>query len=266
MPRFTGKTAFVTGAAHGIGLACATRLAAEDAHVVIADLDTTAARRANDDIDGTTTAVTCDVTDTDSINHAIEATIATTGGIDILINNVGIAEGRPFTDLDDDAFTRVVDPTLAGALRCVRACLPHLLTAHGGGAVVSIASVNGMAAVGEIAYSAAKAGLINASANLAVQYGRRNATSRDHGWARFNIVAPGTIRTRVWTDNGPDQAARLEHLRDLYPAGRIGEPDDIAAAVAFLASTEADWITGITLPVDGGLTAGPAAVNTILDR
>ncbi|MGH8791965.1 MAG: SDR family oxidoreductase, partial [Stackebrandtia sp.] len=126
-------------------------------------------------------------------------------------------------------------------------------------AVVSISSVNGLAAVGNLPYSAAKAGLINATQNLAVTYGRRrqDAIDAESGWARFNVVAPGTVRTRNWTQRGPRQLERMRQLERLYPAGRVGEPEDIAAAVAFLASDDADWITGVTLPVDGGFLAGP---------
>lgn len=266
MRRFEAKTAFITGGAHGIGRACAERLAAEGARVVIADIDPGAAQTTAAGIGAI--AVTCDVTDTASVNDAVATAIEQCGGLDVLVNNVGLATGIPFDALDEAGWQHVVDPTLTGMFRCVKACLPHLLRAHGGGAVVSISSVNGMGAVGEIPYSAAKAGVINASANLAVQYCRRNRDALDTpaGWVRFNVVAPGTIRTRAWTDNGPEQAAQLERLHALYPAGRVGEPEDVAAAVAFLASAEAAWITGVTLPVDGGLMTGPAATSTVFKR
>ncbi|MGH8877304.1 MAG: SDR family NAD(P)-dependent oxidoreductase [Stackebrandtia sp.] len=268
MQRFDGKTAFITGAAHGIGRACAKRLADEGARVAIADIDADAATDTASDIGKAALPVTCDVRDRDSIDTAVTTTVDRFGGIDILVNNVGIATGTRFEDLDDDVWRDVTEPTLTGAIRCVQACLPHLLAVPGGGTVVSIASVNGMGAVGEIPYSAAKAGLINASANLAVQYGARarQVGFDDTGWIRFNVVAPGTIRTRNWTDNGPEQAAQLKKLERLYPAGRVGEPDDVAAAVAYLTSNDAAWITGVTLPVDGGLMTGPAATSDILDR
>jgi meso-butanediol dehydrogenase/(S,S)-butanediol dehydrogenase/diacetyl reductase len=266
MNRFEGRVALITGAARGIGRASALRLAAEGASVVIADLDEDAARSTVDELAQSGLAARCDVTDPASVDAAMAATQRRFGRLDVLVNNVGVSGAGTLDELDDAEWARQVEPTLHGAIRCIGACLPLLLTAPGGGRVVSIASVNGMAAVGEIAYSAAKAGLINASRNLAVEYGprARGTTDADCGWVRFNVVAPGTIRTRAWTQNGPDQLAMLQKLPALYPMGRVGEPDDIAAAVAFLASDDAAWITGVTLPVDGGFLAGPYTVFDLL--
>lgn len=255
MNRFTGKTALITGAAHGIGAACAHRLTAEGARVAVTDIDIAAARATAAELAGAT-AIACDVTDPDQVNTAIEAAAAQLGGIDVLVNNVGVAGGTRLEDLDEAEWHRQVDPTLRGTVRVIQAALPHLLTADGGGSVVSISSVNGLAAVGDIAYSAAKAALVNMTQNLAVDYSpvRTGSIGDSTGWARFNVVAPGTVATRVWDD----KPANLERLRKAYPLGRVGQPDDIAAAVAFLASDDASWITGITLPVEGGFLAGPA--------
>ena len=118
---------------------------------------------------------------------------------------------------------------------------------------MSISSVNGLAGFGEVAYSSAKAGLGLLTRNLAITLGPAGI--------RVNAVAPGTVRTRVW--DGQDGGA--DRLRPLYPLGRVGEPSDIAAAVAFLASDDAAWITGVTLPVDGGVLAGPAQLMPLLD-
>ena len=139
-----------------------------------------------------------------------------------------------------------LDLNLNGSMRCIRTALPHLLAAGRGSNVVTIGSVNGLAAFSGYAYSAAKAGLINLTMTLAASYGK-------HG-IRFNLIAPGTIRTRVW-DTQPEDFKRASSM---YPLGRAGEPEDIAAAVAFLASSDASWITGITLPVEGGLLTGPS--------
>lgn len=258
MNRFDGKTALITGAAHGIGRACATRLTAEGARVAVTDIDIAAARSAAAELSGAV-ALTCDVTDPASVSDAVAQAAAQLGGIDILVNNVGVAGGVRLEDLDEAEWHRQTDPTLHGAVRMIKEALPHLLTATGGGRVVSISSVNGLAAIGDVAYSAAKAGLVNMTQNLAVDYGavRTDSVGAESGWIRFNVVAPGTIRTRVWTESD-ESMERMRRIEKLYPLGRVGEPEDIAAAVAFLASDDASWITGVTLPVEGGFLTGPA--------
>ncbi len=150
-----------------------------------------------------------------------------------------------FEDETDEAWDRTLDITLSGPFRCARAALPHLV-ASGRGAIVTIGSVNGEQDFGGHGYSAAKAGLTSLTRTLAGHAGPRGV--------RVNLVAPGTVRTDAWA--GRD--AELERAAALYPLGRVGAPEDIAAAVAFLASADAAWITGTTLRVDGGILA----VNT----
>lgn len=257
MGRFTGKTAFITGAANGIGLGCARRLADEGAAVVIADVETDAAAAAAAELPDAL-ALRCDVTKQESVETAVAATIERFGRLDVLVSNVGVASAVSFADTDDEEWNRQLDPTLAGSMRAIRVCLPALLEAPGGGAVVAIASVNGLQAFGGVAYSAAKAGVVNAMKNLAVEYGpaARGTVGRESGWVRFNAVAPGTVDTRVWSGSD-ERRHNLQRMAELHPMGRAGQPADIAAAVAFLASADASWVTGVTLPVDGGLTAGP---------
>lgn len=260
MDRFKDRVALITGAAHGIGRACAQRLSAEGATVIVADIDISAAQQTVSQLTGEAFAVECDVCDKSSIEAAVAHTVASTGRLDVLVNNVGVASGESFAELSTESWHRQLEPTLHGAVQSIQTCIPHLLQAPEGGAVVSISSVNGMAAVGGIAYSAAKAGLINMTQNLAVDYGPRTQATQDsdHGWIRFNVVSPGTIKTRVWTEVDDTKLQLMNRLTKLYPMGRVGEPADIAAAVAFLASQDASWITGVTLPVDGGFLAGPA--------
>ncbi|HEU5486816.1 MAG TPA: SDR family oxidoreductase, partial [Microlunatus sp.] len=173
--------------------------------------------------------------------------------LDVLVNVAGGSTPMPsFEELPDETWDAMLDLNLTGAMRCIRAALPHL-SRQPGAAVVSVSSVNGLAAFGEEPYSAAKAGLGVLTRNLAVRYGPAGV--------RVNAVAPGTVRTRVWDD----QEGGADRLRPLYPLGRVGEPGDIAAAVAFLASADASWITGVTLPVDGGVLAGPAHLMSLLD-
>lgn len=279
MQRFTGRVAFITGAAEGIGRATADRIVGEGGSVAVTDINTEAAEQAARELagaegPGTAIGLGCDVCDKPSIDAAMARTVERFGRLDVLVNNVGIDFGGPFEDISDDSWSAQVDPTLHGAVRCVQAALPYLLESEHA-AVVAIASVNGMAAIGGEAYSAAKAGVINLMMNLAIRYSPVRLADGDAGGRatgdagyraerrplphgiRFNTVSPGTVHTGAWDRRGEAGAADLERMRQRYPTGRVGQPADIAAAVAFLASSDAAWITGVNLPVDGGLLAGP---------
>ncbi|WP_037910475.1 SDR family NAD(P)-dependent oxidoreductase [Actinacidiphila yeochonensis] len=245
--RFDTYGVMVTGAARGIGEATARRFAAEGAGVLVADLDEEAARRTASAIEadgGRAVGVGCDVADSAAVGEAVEVAVAAFGTLDVLVNNAySCSERRDgFTDERDEDWQRDLDICLIGTMRCSRAALPHLSAAPGRrGAVVNIGSVNGLSYFGNHSYSAAKAGLISLTRSLAVE-------SASSG-VRVNMVAPGTIRTPAW--QGRERV--LEAAARSYPLGRVGEPSDIAAAVAFLASQDAAWITGITLPVEGGI-------------
>ncbi|MDG9727479.1 MULTISPECIES: SDR family NAD(P)-dependent oxidoreductase [unclassified Streptomyces] len=248
--RFTDHGVLITGAARGIGAATARRFAAEGARVLLTDVDASAARRTAAELTEhglTAEAFVCDVADRASVEAAVAHAVDTFGTLDVLVNNAYACtpDAPLFEDEPDEAWARDLDVTLTGAYRCCRAALPHL-AASGRGAVVSVGSVNGVQDFGNHAYSAAKAGLASLTRTLAGHAAPRGV--------RVNLVTPGTVRTTAWEGREEDLAA----VRRLYPLGRVGEPEDIAAAVAFLASRDASWITGTTLVVDGGLTA----VNT----
>ncbi|GGL63375.1 oxidoreductase [Streptomyces fumigatiscleroticus] len=250
MRRFEGYGVLVTGAARGIGAATARRLATEGARVLVTDVGPPAAEKtaaALRERGLAAEAYAGDVSDRDSVEAAVAYAVDAFGALDVLVNNAyACAPDAPlFEDEPDDVWARDLDVTLTGAYRCCRAALPHL-AAGGRGAVVSVGSVNGLQDFGNHAYSAAKAGLASLTRTLAGHAAARGV--------RVNLVAPGTVRTTAWEGRDEELAA----ARELYPLGRVGEPEDIAAAVAFLASRDAAWITGTTLVVDGGLTA----VNT----
>lgn len=248
MQRFEGKVALVTAGAQGIGEAVARRIAAEGGSVVVTDLQEDKIYALAEELGERALPVKVDVTSRADVDGAIAAAVERFGQLDVLVNNAGgcIVSSVP-EDTSAEDFHRQLDLTLVGASRCIQASLPHLVKTRGN--VVTISSVNGLAAFGNIEYSAAKAGQVAMTVNYAARYG-------DLG-VRFNVVAPGTIRTPNW-DNQPDT---LERFKEMYPLGRVGEPEDIAAAVAFLASDDAAWITGHTLPVEGGVLTGPGAVN-----
>ena len=250
MRRFEGRTAFVTGGGHGIGRACARRLAAEGAAVAVVDIDADAASSVTAELTGSggrAISIVCDVTNAGSVTDAASAAVSSLGGVDVLVNTAG-GDAMPSDpdNPDDSHWQAMFDLNLLGVVRCIRALLPHLLAVPSRGSVVTVGSINGLISARSEPYSAAKAGLQNLTLNMAARYGADGV--------RFNLIAPATIRTRVWDD----QPGELERLRAMYPLGRVGTPEDIAAAAAFLASDDAAWITGITLPIDGGLlAAGP---------
>jgi NAD(P)-dependent dehydrogenase (short-subunit alcohol dehydrogenase family) len=246
--RFEGRVALVTAAAQGIGAAVARRIAAEGGSVVVTDLQEDKVDQVVAELGEQAIGLRVDVTNRDDVDAAVAAAVERFGRLDVLVNNAG---GCIVTSVPEDATSeewhQQLDLTLVGAARCIQAALPHLVKTRGN--VVTISSVNGIAAFGNIEYSAAKAGQIAMSVNYAARYGGLGV--------RFNVVAPGTIRTPNWDK----QPGTLAEFGKMYPLGRVGEPDDIAAAVAFLASDDASWITGHTLPVEGGVLTGPGLLD-----
>ena len=175
------------------------------------------------------------------------------GYVDILVNNAGFSEHPTIGKTPPDAWSHDINGNLNGAYNCVYAVLPGMKK-KGKAAIVTVGSVNGLSALGDPAYSAAKAGLISLTKAIAMENGRYGI--------RANIVLPGTVRTPLWNARAAKEPGVLETLMRWYPLRRIAEPSDIANAVAFLASDAASAITGIELPVDCGLTAG----NIVMSR
>ena len=246
--RFAGAAVIVTGAGHGMGRACAARLAAEGAHIAVADFDQAAVEQVAMGLpnrDPRHVAVWLDVTDVSSVERAFADAASGLGAIDVVINVAGgDTHHGTFEETSDEVWVQMIELNLLSVVRCCRVAIPHLRRSAKGPAIVNVSSVNALAALGSKPYSSAKAGIGALTMNL--------AASLAADGIRVNSVAPATIRTRNW-DRQEGGADRFRHL---YPLGRVGEPEDVAAAVAFLASSDAAWITGHTLPVDGGFMTG----------
>ncbi len=241
--RFSGRTALVVGGSTGIGLAAAQRLAAEQARVLVADLNLADAERAAVGLPGDGhLALSMDVLDLDSVEAAFDVALGEGARIDALVHvSGGDARHGPFEETDDETWRDMHELNLLGPVRTLRRALPLLAQSRRDPSAVIVSSVNASLTLGSEPYSSAKAGLGPLIRNLAAEHGPRGV--------RINAVAPGTVRTRVWDDQGgPDRLATE------YPLRRVGEPSDIAAAISFLCSGDAAWITGHVLPVDGGLS------------
>ena len=250
MQRFANRVAIVTGGASGIGLATATLLAQEGACVVIFDRDAAkgaGAVRAIAAAGGQARAVQGDVTVAADAQQAVQEALTAFGRLDVLVNNAAIGGPDDVLSTDEPAWDETVDIVLKGPFLFTQAALPAMVQRRSG-SIVNVASVNGLLALGNDAYSAAKAGVINLTKSVATRYGV-------HG-IRANAVCPGTVRTPIWQAIQEKTPDIFEQLARWYPLGRVGEPEDIARAVLFLASEDAAWITGAVLAVDGGLTSG----------
>jgi meso-butanediol dehydrogenase/(S,S)-butanediol dehydrogenase/diacetyl reductase len=239
--RFAARQVLVVGGSTGIGLATARRLGLEGAVVVLADLDEDAASEVLPTLPGTGhRAAAVDVTD----RASVDALLGSLDRLDVLVHVAGGDRPHPsFEETDDRVWVDLLDLNLLGVVRTCRAAAGLLRRSDAGPAVVVVGSVNGVTALGSEPYSAAKAGVVSLVGNLAVELAPQ---------VRVNAVLPGTIATRVW-DAQPGGA---DQMRRLYLLDRVGQPDDVACAITFLASDDAAWITGHALPVDGGLLTG----------
>ena len=241
MSRLDGKKALVTGGGSGIGRAICRRFAAEGAAVVVGDVVPERAEDVAAEIGGQ--AVVGDVT----VRADVERIAAEAGEVDVLVNNAGGGMADDILEIDEEAWDADVELNLNSTYLCSKAVLPGMIE-RGGGVIVNIASVNGLAFFANEPYSAAKAGVISLTRSMATRYGR-------HG-VRCVVIAPGTIRTPLWQERVDKEPAIFERLVRWYPLRRVGEPEDVAAAAAFLATDDAAWITGEVLRVDGGLLSG----------
>ncbi|MFI9812015.1 3-oxoacyl-ACP reductase [Saccharothrix variisporea] len=244
--RLDGRVAVVTGGGSGIGLASVRRLASEGARVVVADLDAGTGKAAADEVDGLFVQV--DVTDEEQVSALYQTTVDTYGSVDIAFNNAGISPPDDDSILTTgiEAWDRVQKVNLTSVYLCCKYSIPHMLE-RGKGSVINTASFVATmgAATSQISYTASKGGVLAMSRELGVQFARQGV--------RVNALSPGPVNTPLLRElfaKDPERAARrLVHV----PLGRFAEPEEIAAAVAFLASDDSSFITASNFLVDGGI-------------
>jgi len=244
------QVAIVTGAGSGIGAGIAKLFAAEGARLVIAEIDETRAAETQAAIEqsgGQALAIKTDVSNRDSVQAMAAQVLNRYGHIDILVNNAAVLTRGDLLATDEAMWDLTMNVTLKGTFLCSKAVLPTMI-AQKRGVIINISSGNALVAVGSMAYSAAKAGVLNLTKNMAVEYGQHNI--------RINAICPGAVRTPIWQPKLEVEPQIFERIAQRVPPGRVGEPEDIAKAALFLASDDAAWITGDIMAVDGGATAG----------
>ena len=249
--RLNGQIALVTGAAGGIGSAIVRKFVGEGATVVANDVEgtsETALASLVGEPEGRVIAHVADHANEVEVTEMMETIRRSFGGLDVLVNNAFASfNDTNIVDLRESDWNRTLDACLKGPYLCTKHAVP-LMQLRNGGSIVSISSVNALRAVSETAYTAAKGGLISMMRLVAADYAEHNI--------RSNVICPGTIATSASLGYWGRFPKGFDALRRMYPLGRIGEPQDIADYVLFLASDESRWVTGTVHAVDGGLTGG----------
>ncbi|MET8430331.1 3-oxoacyl-ACP reductase FabG1 [Nocardia sp. NPDC004860] len=238
MSNITSRSVLVTGGNRGIGLAVAQRLLA-DGHKV-------AVTHRGSGVPEGLFGVKCDVTDTESVDRAFSEVEAHQGPVEVLVANAGITDNTLLMRMSDEQFERVVDANLTGAFRCAKRANRAMLRAKWGRIIFLGSVVGQIGAPGQINYCASKAGLVGMARSITRELGSRNITA--------NVVAPGFIDTDMTREDVSEEMR--EGVLKAIPATRIGRPEEVAAAISFLASEDSSYISGAIIPVDGGLGMG----------
>ena len=240
-----GKVALVTGAAQGIGLAVARTLAGCGASVVLADVDADRAQEAAKSVTGRALGLAMNVTRGDEVAAGIARVMTECGRLDVLVNNAGITRDGLLIRMKEEDWDRVIEVNLKGTFHCTKAALGVMIKQRSG-RIISIASIVGvMGNSGQANYAASKAAILGFTKSVAREYANRGVTA--------NAVAPGFIKTAMTDRLSEDVQARM---REQIPLGRLGTPEDVAEAVAFLASDAAAYVTGQVIHVNGGMWMG----------
>ena len=241
----SGKVALVTGASRGIGCSIAKILAQNGAHVVCVSRNVSDVQSVADEITaagGTAAAVACDISDSDNVTKLVKETVGTHNHLDILVNNAGVTRDNLLMRMSEDDWNTVLNINLKAAFIAIKAAARTMIKQRKG-RIINISSVVGMMGnAGQVNYAASKAGLIGLTKSTARELAPRGITA--------NCIAPGYVATDMTNELGDEVQ---QSLNEKIPLGRIGQVEDIAYAVAFLASDEAEYITGQTLAVDGGM-------------
>ena len=241
----SGKVALVTGASRGIGCSIAKILAENGAHVVCISRNVSDVQSVADEITaagGSATAVACDISDSDNVTKLIKETVATHNHLDILVNNAGVTRDNLLMRMSEDDWNTVLNINLKAAFIAIKAAARAMIKQRKG-RIINISSIVGlMGNAGQVNYAASKAGLIGLTKSTARELAPRGITA--------NCIAPGYIATDMTNELGNEVQ---QSLNEKIPLGRIGQVEDIAYAVTFLASDEAEYITGQTLTIDGGM-------------
>lgn len=245
--RFAGKVALVTGGVSGIGGAVTRRLLREGATVVAADISEQAIDAfQNENSSESLDTRRLDVSDSAAVTEAVDDIASRYGRIDLVFANAGVVGGGKLGDVSDAEWARVLSVDLNGVFHVVRAALPHLIRSKG--AIVNTASLSGITGdSGMSAYDTAKGAVVNMTRSLAIDYG--------HDGVRINAVAPGIIATPMAVPILDKHPEAMDIYAERVPSGRVGQPEEVAAAMLFLASEDASYINGVILSVDGGLAA-----------
>ena len=245
MRGLAGKVVLITGAGRGMGQAFAQRLTEEGARVAVTDVDEKSALETAAELDGAA-GFRLDITNAAEVTATVDEIAGVLGPVDALVNNAGWDQLSPFLDTDEDLWDRIIDINLRGPIRMTKAVLPGMVERRGG-RVVNISSDAGrVGSTGEAVYSACKAGIIGFSKTVAREVARYGIT--------VNSICPGPTATPLLESMVGDHEKLIESLKRGIPLGRLGAPDDVAGAVAFMVSDDAGFITGQTLSVSGGLT------------
>ena len=255
--RFENTGVLITGAGSGIGRAASLAFATEGAAIAAADLQlehAQATARAVEDLGRTAVAIQVDVTQPDSVRAMVEQAVAGLGSLDVLINSAGVREIVPFLELAAEEWTKVIGTNLTGTFLCGQAFAQYLI-AQGkeskegkGGKIINLSSVAGLMGVpNRAAYVASKHGVVGLTKEMSMELADKNI--------QVNAIAPGVVETAM-TAGYFDNPAIVASLKKAHPAGRWAQPEEIARLMLFLASEDAEFMTGATIPIDGGFVAG----------